>query len=391
MTITYDQATSAPVVTRAISTIKTPQNRFQSFFGMLSSLDENGNAVPGPAVLQTGGSQTAWDIFDHTREIARGRARGVGPGTIPPQPIGVVTARFLRVHEKMPILDEKVFRRRPIGEPWGNIDVAGQRYIYNQTRIMAQRVRNMREFALSRMLRGGFGVYNDGDDWYPCEYDAGTFNVDFQIPAGNKDQLDMLGDGDIIDASWDAVGTDVIGHVLAINRAFEQLHGFPLRHIWINSIVLGYLLNNTGLKAAAGTANKVWRTWERSRFTGPDGVLDTGHEVEFWGLPDFLFHAYDGGLNVYNPSTGASAYTKFIADTAAIFMPDPSPERIEMMEGSEMVRETRVSTPVERFGIAAWTEPVTQPAGQELIALDNFLPALYLPKAIAYGTVDTTT
>jgi len=42
----------------------------------------------------------------------------------------------------------------------------------------------------------------------------------------------------------------------------------------------------------------------------------------------------------------------------------------------------------ERFGFAAWTERTTQPAGWDMLGLDNGLPGLYIPKALAYGDVN---
>jgi hypothetical protein len=57
-----------------------------------------------------------------------------------------------------------------------------------------------------------------------------------------------------------------------------------------------------------------------------------------------------------------------------------------MLEGSEIVMENVMDDGQERFGMAAWTEKSTQPAGWEIIGVDNVLPVLYNPAAVAYGT-----
>jgi len=372
-TVSLHELLSAPVVTRVISTIKTPQSRLQGFFGM---------GAGGNNINPVGGHHAGFDIFDKTRTLAHGRAPGTGPSTISPNVIGHVPVTIYRAHEKMPLLEERIFRTRPLGGQWGDVDNRGQRYITSQEEYLAQRFRNFREFMLSRMLRGGFGLLASGDDWIPVETDAGTFNVDFQVPAASKTKLNLLGAGDIVGTSWATVATaDVIGDCLEINAAFEQLHGRPLRHVWCNSTILQYLLTNTGLKNAGGTANIVFSSWNQEVTRSAEGIPGTGHEIVFRALPFLTFHVYDAGLTVNG------TYTKFFDDTHAVFLPDPGADWAEMLEGSEIVAENRLDPGSERYGLAAWTERFTQPAGFELIAVDNAVPALYIPTCVAYGTV----
>ena len=109
---------------------------------------------------------------------------------------------------------------------------------------MTQRFRNSREFMISRMLRGGFGVKQTGESWIPVEK-GGTFDIDYSLPSEHLNQLDLGTGSDIIDAGWQTASTNVIKQVLNVNKAFERLHGRPLRHIWINSSTFELLLNNT--------------------------------------------------------------------------------------------------------------------------------------------------
>ena len=196
----------------------------------------------------------------------------------------------------------------------------------------------------------------------------------------------MLGAGDILGTSWANAAADIIADIYKINAAFEQLHGRPLRHVWCNSTIMGYLMVNTGLKNAAGTANIVFESLTPSAERSVEGIPDTGFEIRFRALPWLAFHVYDGGLEVYS-SAGVPTYTKFLDDTHAVFLPDVDSSWFELHEGSEIVRENRLSQGDERFGLQAWTEVTTQPAGFELIGVDNCLPVPYVPSCIAYGTV----
>ena len=393
-TVTYDQLLSSAVVTRAISRLRGPNRRFQRFFGCLPG---------GPNIEQIPGHTFCYDIFDKTRTLAKGRAIGAGPATSPPQVIGQVAGTIYRAHEKTFLHDERVFRRRPIGGQFGEVDVSGQRFVTAQEKHLVQKFSNSREFMLSRMFRGGFGLLRSGDDWIPVEKGAGTFDIDYQIPAGNLTTLEMVdlnGDSCVsiygadeveyaaifdqtADAKFDWGDTTyapIIAQLLAVNKAFQIQHGWPLRHIWLSSTTYQYVLNNTGLINAAGSANIVFN--EMSMSTGDDGKPDGGFDVVFKPLPQFIWHVYDSVLEV-NGSTSAT-----IPDDVAIFVAEPDMSWMSMLEGSELVAENVMATPHEESGLYAWTERKTQPSGSELIALDNAIPALYVPRCVAYATVN---
>ncbi len=370
----FNQIMSAPQITRVISTIQTPQSRLQNFFGMNPG---------GWAENPVGGHFAGWDIFDKTRKMAQGRAPGTGPGTSAPQIVGHVSTTLYRSHEKMHLSEDRIFRIRPLGQNWGTIDLAGQKYITKQEEYMAQKFKNSREYLVYSMMRGKLGLKQDGDNWLPCAPGAGSFDVDFQVPDGNKTQLEMIsGSGNIIGTSWATTATaDIVGDMLQVNAANEQLHGRIVTHIWTDSVVLNYMLNNTGLKGLGGTANTVFNQFSRTNFTGPDGQPDTGYEVVFKGMPWLTVHSYDAGLEV------DGTYTKFFNGTQAYFCPDPDMSWCEFMVGSERVVENPMTAAQERFGLYAWIERTTQPAGWELITVDNGLPALYIPKAAQFPTV----
>jgi hypothetical protein len=371
--VSFAQLMNSTQITKVISRIKTPQSRFQSFFGM---------GPGGPAENPVGGHFAGWDIFDRSRAMARGRAPGTGPGTGSLNPIGHVSATLYRSHEKVYILEEKVFRTRQLGGNWGNVDARGQNYITKQEEYVAQKFKNSREYLVYSMMRGKMGLLNDGDDWVPVAPAAGTFDIDFQVPAGNLNQLDMLTTGTgIINTVWSNIGADIVTDVMQINAANEQLHGRVVNHLWTDTTVLNYLLNNTRLVTLGGTANTMFNEFKRTDFTGPDGRQDTGFEIVFKGMPWLKIHAYDGGLDVNG------TYTKFFDGTTAYFCPDPDSTWCDFLVGSEIVAENVMAPGDERYGLQTWVERCTQPAGWELLVVDNGLPALYVPKAQQFATV----
>ena len=374
--VALSQILNAPVITRVISRLKTPMSKFQDFMGM----GPGGSATSSP-----GGHFTGYDIFDKTRKIATGRAPGTGPATIAAQPIGHVSVKIYRSHEKLPILEERVFRTRPLGKGWGNVDARGQGYITKQEQFMAQRFKNSREFMVSRMFRGGFDLKVDGENWIPVEKTAGTITIDFQIPAGNISAavpgITIGSYSNIISASFATASTDIITIMMTLNAAFEEAHGYPLRHVWLNTTTFGPLLENTQLSVAAGTANTIFNEFRPTGLRSEEGIADTGLEFVFKALPWLKWHLYDGGLDV------DGTFSKFIPDNYAIFLPDPSSDWAEMHEGSEIVRENVVDQGSERYGLAAWTTPVIDPAGWELKTVDNCIPCLYIPKCVVYAKI----
>lgn len=369
--MSLNQMLSSSVVTRVLSTIKVPNDRIQTWLGINPD---------GPGARDVGGKVAEWDVFDHTRKLARGRPSGTGPGTRSPQIIGHVTMAMYRSHEQIPLLLDRIFRTRPLGGQYGEVDRAGTQYVTAQERYLAQLFRNTREFIASRVLRGGFQVKITGDDFDPVD-SGGHFSVNLQVPAGNKNQLNMLGGGDIINTSWATVATaDIMQDCMQINAAFEQLHGYPLRHVWCNSTMIANVFNNAKMQAMAGTANRVFRQFTPTGILGPDGTEDTGFTVVFEALPWLTWHVYDGGLEV------DGSFTKFFPDTNAAFLPDPNPDWLEWLNGSEMVAENLMDGGSEKMGLAGWTTKQIDPAGFALKSLDSGMAALYKPNCVVWAT-----
>lgn len=368
MAVTLEQLLNHITIIKAISRIKTPMSRFQDFYGL---------GIGGRNVQQVGGKNFSWDIFDKNRDIATGRPSGTGPATVSPQPVGNVTARAYRAHEKIPLLHERIFRNRPVGGALGTVDTRGVQYITSQERHLAQRFKNNREFMVSRMFRGsGFQVKIDGDNQIPVD-SGGHFTVDFKVPAANIGTVNSTFAGNWTDA------TNAVPHdeLLKLNGYSEELSGYPIKHAWINSATWGNILKLNQVRDLAGTSNMPFARYERVTDTSEEGIQDTGFTAQLRGIPWITWHIYDAGLKV------DGVYTKFIPNGRAIFTPEPSSAWLEMYEGSELIKRNVMDSGSEVFGFAAWTTDVIDPAAIDLKALDICLPALYLPNAIFYATL----
>ncbi len=379
--ITLQQLFHKETITKVVSRFKTPLSLMQNIYNL---------KVGGSAAENQPGRSIGWDIFDTTRMVARVRAPDAPPSTRTHKAVGHVSAQVLRFHEKIMVRQEQVARMRPLGSQFGTVDGNGQAYVRRQLDFGTQLFRNAREWIVSRVFRGGWGYTYSGDDWNLTEYGAGLVNVDLQMPAAHKDYLELGSGANIITSSWEDPSTPVISHILGINRAFERLQGRPLRHIWINSTVFNWLLLNTELAAVGGSAYRIFDSMSRREVKSEEGIPDTGFDVVFRALPLWIFHVYDGVLSAPSSQTDGTATTdveSIIPNNKAIFTPEPSADWIGMINGSEYVAENVMDEGREVYGFHNWTTRVIDPAGWEVKFLDNTLPALYIPKAIAYGTV----
>jgi hypothetical protein len=164
---------------------------------------ENGLQGPatmtGPSVLNGNIRYVTYRIFNATRAVPRMRAPGTGPDTRTQNPMGAATVICPRFHEKIPLLYEFLNNLSPMVGLNSQIDAMGQNYITQQTKYLGQIFANGIELMAVGMMRDSLWVYQDGQSWVPILQDPATlspaklgFQINFQIPAGQKNQLDPL-------------------------------------------------------------------------------------------------------------------------------------------------------------------------------------------------------
>lgn len=390
---------------KAVSQLAAYNSPLLRFFGMNPGYlpeegemldNESRSAVPGTAtsIAQTlPNNRVSWDYFNHAREVAPARAPGSRFYRQRPQPVGNVTCGMIRRAFSIPLDYSKLSQQRAPGGQVGMVDEYGKRYTALQIRNMAEQLRIGREQLIGGMMRGVFYVVTDAENHYVTYTTPSSvpyFTVDYQQPSQMRSTLDIsggtLGGGVIIGAVWSNAATDIPGQLLKVKAAMNVLSGVEFKHVICNSTVWGYVLNNTNVKALAGTANRPFESWERESGNGPDGKPLFQMKAVLSGLPWLTWHVYDNVFQVRATDGTISSQALLPSDSAA-FLPDPTPELFEFLEGQEVVVENFGDAGVYRQGMYCFTSTDRDPAGINLNAIDNGVPAAYVPRGWCYATV----
>jgi len=366
MTYATSQLLAPKTIQKAISQLELPGTSLQNLFGW---------GLGGTNVARQGGRNFTYDIFNVTRKVATGRVPAKELAITKPQSVGSKTATFPRSAEKIQLLDEDLLNRRAIGGPDGSLD-RSEIFVTRQEAYLAQRFANLIEFQTAALFRGQYSYSSDGD-LLRHGFTGGDTTVTYDVPAGNLQQLNMLGTGNILNADWATAATDIPAQLHAINAAMIQITGLGLAHVVLTSVGWQKVVNNTKVQQQGGSSAPVV---ESIRRVGAGEFTAT-----LRGLPWLTFHVVDYGLEIYN---GASeVFTKLIEDDHAAFLPEPSPSWVQYLEGSEFVTEGPNGPKHERFGFYAYAYPTHDPSGWDLCAVFNGIPALYTPAAMAYGLI----
>ncbi|MEX2175750.1 MAG: major capsid protein [Pirellulaceae bacterium] len=366
MSVSTAQLLAPQTIRKAISQLDLPGTSLQNLLGW---------GLGGSNSTRQSGRNFSYDVFNVSRRVASGRVPGQAASRQKPQNVSRVSATFPRAAETIELLDEDLLNRRAIGGSDSSLDQNGEVYLTRQEAYLAQRFANLIEFQTAAMLRGSYSYDEDGDE-LRHGFSGGETTIDFQLPAGNLSQLNMLGAGNILDADWAAAATDIPQHLHRVNAAMVQLTGMGLAHVVLTSAAWQHVVNNDTVQNQGG-ANGFWQSHQR---------LGQGEfTVVLRSVPWVTFHVIDYGLEIWNGST--ETFTKLIEDDRAAFLPEPSPRWVQYLEGSEIVTEGPGGPKHERFGFYAYSFPVHDPSGWNLAAVMNGIPALYTPQALAYGLV----
>lgn len=256
----------------------------------------------------------------------------------------------------------------------------GQQSIARQVRSFGSRFANLRTTAASAMIHDGELHVAPSGAILPSSSGA-LYTIDAQVPAAHKSQLDVFGDGDLLDANWETSTTDIIGQITAVKEASMKVTGYPIMHAIYGSNILALLMgndaisqlvrNNPGLNQAA-SAGEIG-----------NGLMG----LNWWPGWGTFYEDNDGTLQ---DLVGANDIT---------FIPDPSPEWWDMLNGTYLVpNQLNVGSTAsdmlgalsEVAGAFSYAELATDPPGIKHYSGDTFLPVLKVPKAVFQGTVPVT-
>lgn len=355
---------SPEVILREVSRVQLPGTTLSDLFGWgLQARDpdkQDGNTIDYE--LREG----SYDVMNRSRKIATATVPGTANSNIKPQKVGRVRFIIPRMAEQIPLTHEDLVNRRQVGQAVTVVDSMGENYLMRQKRYLAERAGNMIEFQTAAMMRGSYTFDQNGEE-LRHGFSGGEDTVDFQIPANNKNQLNG-----IIGASWATASTDIPGDYMQINQACNDATGLGIEHSVMNSNTLQYLMNNTNIKAQAGTAQTPFQSYERS---GPGRF-----SLVFRAIPYLQIHVVDYSLEVWDGS--AETDTRLIADDQVCSFPTPDPSWCQYMNGGEVVTEGPNGVMAFRQGYYAYGYASWNPSGWNLCHNHNGIPNLYIPAAV---------
>ncbi len=395
MAVSLHELLQPQVVLKVVSRIRDKQNRLGKWLGFQADrFDPKTTNVGGPNTMNGPCRYASFRLFDSTRVVAKARAPGTGPASVARNPVGDVRVSIGRFHEKIPLQYEDLGNLSPIVGPNSQVDPGGQNYVQQQISYIAQQFNNAVEICAAGMMQNNLYFVQYGDDWVPQLGQPSSgfyFQVPFNIPSGNTGQGNMLGTGNVISGSWKNNSTPIIQNLMAIKAAFAQLTGYPLKHVWINSIMWYNIVSNTEVRNLAGSANTPFAEYDFIPETGYDGTQVSEYAAVLRGDPTITWHICDDvmvtGNTDIDPTWGTAPATailqKEVPDTIGIFTTDVSSMWTQGLYGGEYVVENPGMPGALRQGYYFWHEYTTQPSGVDLIGLLNFIPLLYIPKIIA--------
>ena len=207
MTISLHSLLTPQVILKAVSRIRKFQGRLGKWIGFQpNKYNPDTVSIEGANTRQGDTRFATFRLDDVTRVVAKGRAPGTGPASVPPNPVGDVRIACARFHEKVRLLAEELGNLSPIIGPNSQIDSGGESYIARQVTHLAEKYNNTVELMTTGMLQDNLYFQLSGDNLLPVIGAPASpnlgFQIPFQIPAGNKNQLNLLGTGNIIQVGW---------------------------------------------------------------------------------------------------------------------------------------------------------------------------------------------
>lgn len=255
----------------------------------------------------------------------------------------------------------------------------GRQTIARNLADFGMRFRNLRVSCVYSIFKYGAIYFDAAGNLLPTSSGA-YYTLDFQIPAGNKGQLDILGDGAIIGASWATDATDVIGDIRAIKKAARIKTGYPIRHAFYGANIPQYLLSNTDIGTLIHASPSLSEALANSPSELPPGLL---------GLQ---WHPIDDAFFIDSAGDDQS----WFSGDEVVFTPDPSADWWGVMEGTFPVPTTcdivgdmmaAISSFTAVQGAFSYAKANHNPPGIEHFAGDTFLPLLKNPWAIFIADV----
>ncbi|GEM_PF-2070822 len=301
---------------------------------------------PGQARARTdSGTAFAYDILKASCQVAKPKAEGAPSKRVALTPAGQVSGRCISMAEHKMLDGAAILNLR---EP-GTRQVNAKSRIARELKDLDRRRARLRNFAVAQMLTGTLTINEDDI----------KASVDYKVTGTHIHNAA---------ASWATAGTDIPAHIDGDVELMEKDSGFTPLHALCDREVMRSMMANTAVKSFLGQADYVAQI-------GKLGFIQNFHGI--------IWHVLSGGYR-----NTAGAFVPWIAAGHVVYCPDPSPDWVDIIEGSAMINPLGATDLVEMFGQHSYTILSSDPAGYKLVNGDTFIPKLTVPDALIY--VDTT-
>ena len=208
-----------------------------------------------------------------------------------------------------------------------------------------------------------------------------VISIDPGIPAGQQSQLDILGSGSIIDASWSVAGTDIIGHLAELKRQMLKLGGWTMRFAFHGKNIPKYIGSNTVAKEYIDQTPAL----ATQRFTGANMVPNGFQDLTWVNCSDMYYIDADGTTQ------------QILGDDDVVFTPEPSSDWWRMAHGSEMVptgiaqvgsdAQAMLGNLSEVFGSFSYAAMSHNPVSIEFLHGLNYVPVIAATNSVCKADV----
>ena len=324
------------------------------------------------------GVNTSYTRYTSTRQTARLTDYGAPSQKVDLVAVADVPVKLMHFFEHQSHSPQVLTALR--AEEGSGLQKWGLQQIKRQAIEFGRRFTNTRLASVYSMLANG-AIYWDGSGNLLPSSSSAIVTVDYQVPSGNKDQLNVFNEGNLLTASWATDGTDIIGAVNNIKDAALKLTGYPLKYAFYGKNVVNDILTNTVLKDLI-TNNASLNAQALANGGIPSPLLD----LTWIPVSGAFYQDQD------------NSYQTFFAADTVVFTPEPTLDWVGVIEGAMPLPSNTglmykdVGTAVETidtvYGMFSYARQINDPPTIKQYGGDTFLPVLKVPKAIFIADVE---
>jgi hypothetical protein len=320
------------------------------------------------------GDTAEWYEVDGNREMALvvsqdSPARRVGhPGAT------VRSAKMFRTFESQAFAANRL--RNLMAPDGSNVrDDMGRQFIRQSSEWFARRLINLKQTAVQRMLLQFSLHFNEAGAMLTSSSGA-TVSISPAIAAGQTGQLDILGGGAIISASWATASTNIPVQLATIRQQMLKLGGWQVTEAYYGKNIAGYIAANDYSKTLIQNTPALATQVFNSAVMVPSGFAG--------------FNWHYAGDAFYVDAAGSIQH--LLGDDEIVFTPSPADTSWwGLFYGSEMVpvgnaigadASGALANLREVNGEFSYATVTTNPPGIEQFAGLNFLPVIKGLKAV---------